>query len=109
MQKVLSMRIKKEDLDFVTLEEAEENADKTAVIRNLIEKGRLHLAMEQYARGKISIGKAAQKAGLTIREMMDKLAEFGVKSPLTKEQYLAGLRTAEKMQWKQETAAGRKK
>lgn len=97
MQKVLSMRIDKEDLDFVSLEAKEEKADKTAIIRSLIGKGRLHLAMEQYRKGKVSIGKAAQKAGLTISEMMDKLAEFGVKSPVTKEQYLLGLKNAEKI------------
>lgn len=97
MQKVLSMRIDKEDLDFVSLEAEEEKSDKTTVIRKLLGKGRLHLAMEQYRRGKISIGKAAQKAGLTISEMMDKLAEFGVKSPVTKEQYLLGLKNAEQM------------
>ena len=70
---------------------------KGEIIRKLIGKGRLHLAIEQYRRGKISIGKAAQKAGLTISELMDKMAEFGVKSPVTKEQYLQGLKTAEKM------------
>ena len=96
MQKVLSMRIDKEDLDFVSLEAAEERADKTKVIRDLISKGRVLLAMEQYRHGMISIGKAAQKAGLTISEMMDKMAEFGVKSPVTKEQYLHGLKNAEK-------------
>ena len=97
MQKVLSIRIDKEDLDFVSLEALEEKADKTSIIRKLLGKGRLHLAMEQYRRGKISIGKAAQKAGLTISEMMDKLTEFGVKSPVTKEQYLQGLKIAEKI------------
>lgn len=97
MQKVLSMRLDKEDLDFVSLEAEEEKSDKATVIRKLLEKGRLHLAMEQYRRGKISIGKAAQKAGITISEMMDKLAEFGVKSPVTKEQYLHGLKAAEKI------------
>ncbi len=66
-------------------------------MRKMLRKGRLHLAMEQYRKGKVSIGKAAQKAGLTISEMMDKLAEFGVKSPVTKEQYLPGLKNAEKI------------
>lgn len=97
MQKVLSMRLDKEDLDFVDLESREEKEDKTTVLRKLIGKGRLQLAIEQYRLGKISIGKAAQKAGLSISELMDKLAEFGVTSPITKEQYLRGLKAAEKM------------
>ena len=97
MQKVLSMRIENDDMEFIKLEAEEEKSDRTKVIRELIGKGRVHLAMEQYRKGKISIGKAAQKAGLTISEMMDKLAEFGVKSPVTREQYLKGLKSAEKI------------
>ncbi|HZX34088.1 MAG TPA: UPF0175 family protein [archaeon] len=97
MQKVLSMRLEKDDLDFVDTEAKEEKSGKTKIIRDLIGKGRLHLAMEQYRKGKISIGKASQKAGLSISEMMDKLAEFGVKSPVTKEQYLQGLKNTERI------------
>ncbi|MBI4209936.1 MAG: hypothetical protein HY544_00310 [Candidatus Diapherotrites archaeon] len=79
MQKVMS--INKEDLDFVCLEAEEEKADRTTIIRSLIGKGRLYLAIEQYRQGKISIGGASQKAVLTISEMMDRLSEFGVEAP----------------------------
>ncbi len=61
-----------------------------------MEKGRLQKAIEQYKNGKISIGRAAEKAGITISEMMDKLAEQGVKNQMTKEHYLQGLKNLEK-------------
>ena len=97
MQKILSMRIDEDDLEFVELEAKEEKADKAKIIRELIEKGRLQVSIEQYSKGKISIGKAAEKAGITISEMMDKLAELGIQNPMTKEQYLQGLKNAEEM------------
>ena len=45
----------------------------------------------------ISLGKAAEKSGLTISEIIDKLAELGIKNPMTKEQYLQGLKNLEKI------------
>ena len=85
MQKILSMRIDEDDLEFVKLEAKEEKADKAKIIRELIEKGRLQVSIEQYSKGKI------------ISEMMDKLAELGIQNPMTKEQYLQGLKNAEEM------------
>ena len=97
MQKILSMRIDEDDLEFVKLEAEEEKADKAKIIRKLIEKGRLQISIEQYNKGKISLGKAAEKAGITISEMIDKLSELGIQNPMTKEQYLQGLKNAEEM------------
>lgn len=56
---------------------------------------RLEKAIAQYKQGKISMGKAAEKAGITISEMMDKLAELGVPSKVTLEQHLQGLKNLE--------------
>lgn len=97
MQRILSVRLEKEDLAFVEAEAKEEKVDKAKVMRALVEKGRLQIAVEQYKDGKISIGKAAEKAGLTISEMMDRLAELGIKNKMTKEQYLQGIKNLEKV------------
>ncbi|MFH1586752.1 MAG: UPF0175 family protein [Candidatus Diapherotrites archaeon] len=91
------MRIDEDDLEFVRLEAKEGKVDKAKIIRELIEKGRLQTAIEQHSQGKISIGKAAEKAGITISEMIDKLAELGIQNPMTKEQYLRGLKNAEEI------------
>jgi len=97
MQEIVSVRLEKEDLDFVRAEAKEEKTDKAKVIRELLEKGRLQKAIEQYKAGKISIGKAAEKAGITMSEMIDQLAEAGVKNRMTKEHYLQGLKNIEKI------------
>jgi predicted HTH domain antitoxin len=98
MQKVLSIRLEKSDLDFVESEAAEEKVDKAKVLRALVESGRLQFAIEQYKGGKISLGKAAEKAGISISEMMDKLAELGIKNRMTKEQYLQGIKNIKEVE-----------
>ncbi len=97
MQKILSVRLEEDDLDFVRAEAKEERVEKAKVIRELVEKGRLQMAIEQYKDGKISIGKAAEKAGITISEMMDKLAELGIKNRMTREHFLQGMKNLEKV------------
>ena len=62
-----------------------------------MEKDSIQTAIEQHRAGKISIGKAAQKAGVTISEMMDKLAELGIENKMTKEQYLEGIKNIKKI------------
>lgn len=97
MQKVLSVRLEKDDLDFLKSEAKEEKVEKAKVLRELVGKGRLQLAIEQYKQGRISIGRAAEKAGITISEMMDKLAELRVPSKITLEQHLQGLKNLEEV------------
>ena len=55
------------------------------------------MAIEQYREGRISIEKAAEKANKNLSEMLDLLAEFGVKNPMTKQQYLEGLKNIEEI------------
>jgi len=43
-----------------------------------------------YKHGKISLGKSAKQLNLTISEMIELLAEFGISSPITYEDYLQG-------------------
>lgn len=71
--------------------------EKAKLLREIVKKGRLQLAIEQYKNGKISLGKAAEKAGIALTEMIDILAELGIKNPMTKEQYLQGLKNIEKI------------
>ena len=43
-----------------------------------MELGKIYFAIIQYRENKISIGKAAEIAGLTISEMMDLLSKLGI-------------------------------
>jgi predicted HTH domain antitoxin len=46
------------------------------------------LAVEKYRDGEVSLGKAAELAGLPLGQMMKTLAEFGIESRIEKEDYL---------------------
>ena len=58
---------------------------------------RVTLAVDRYREGTVSLGRAAELAGLPVGEMMDLLAKQGVPSNLDVEDYRAGLRTLQKI------------
>ena len=59
---------------------------------NILTRGRVLLAVEKYQKGDVSLGKAAQVAGLSVGRMMTLLAEFGVESRIEKDDYREGLK-----------------
>lgn len=77
---------------------AKENKEEISKsVRELVDMGRLMYAVESYRKGKISIGKASELAGISISEMMDRLSDFGIKSNIDKEDYLEGLKNIRKI------------
>lgn len=93
--KTMSIRIDKEDYDFVKTLAKEEKKDLSSAVRDLIDKGRVHLAIEEYKKGNASLGRASRLAGVSVSEMIDILADYGVKSNLDEEDYRAGLKNLE--------------
>ncbi len=91
----MSIRIDKDDYDFVKKLAIEEKEDVSAAVRELITLGRIHFAIEQYKSGTASLGKTARLAGVSISEMIDILADYGVKSNLDEEDYREGLKNLE--------------
>ena len=63
---------------------------------NILTRGQVLLAVEEYKKGDVSLGKAAQVAGLSVGQMMTLLAEFGVKSRIEKDDYREGLKNLAK-------------
>ena len=63
---------------------------------NILTRGRVLLAVEKYQKGDVSLGKAAQVAGLSVGRMMTLLAEFGVESRIEKDDYREGLKNLAK-------------
>lgn len=96
MDKTLSIRIEKDDYDFVKGFASENKEEVSKAVRDLVDRGRLMYAIESYKNGKASIGRAAGLAGVSVSEMMDILAEFGVKSNIEMEDYLEGLKNLKK-------------
>jgi len=91
MTKTMSIRMDKENYDFLNELSREEKGDLSKVARELVYKGRLMLAVERYKNGEASLGKAAQLAGVPVGRMVTILADYGVESNLEKEDYLKGL------------------
>ena len=97
MTKTMSIRMDEENYDFLNKLSREERGDVSKSVRELVNKGRLMLAVERYKEGKASLGLAAELAGLTLGEMMNTLAEYRVQSNLETEDYLKGLENLRKL------------
>lgn len=93
--KTMSIRINREDHDFVKELAKEAKEDLSSTVRELIDKGRVHLAIEEYKKGNASLGRATRLAGVSVSEMIDILSEYGVKSNLDEDDYRAGLKNLE--------------
>jgi len=97
MQKTLSIRIDQEDYSFVKKLATENKEEISKTVRELVDLGRLMFSIERYKRRKISIGKAADLAGISISEMINLLSEFGIESNLEYEDYTKGLENLKKI------------
>lgn len=71
----LTGRVPKKQLDQLEMISKEEGIDRSTALRKVLDIGfkeyRRERAVERYRKGKISIGKAAAEAGLSIFEMYD--------------------------------------
>ena len=97
MENVMTVRLPKEDLKVIEEISLKEKKDKSTTVRELVELGKLYFAIIKYRENTISIGKAAEIAGLTISEMMDLLAKLGIESNLDLSDYLEGKKFAEEI------------
>lgn len=97
MTKTMSIRMDRENYDFLREFTKEERSDLSKTVRELVTRGRVLLAMEKYRSGEVSLGRAADLAGLPIGQMMTVMTDFGVQSRLEKEDYLQGLENLRKV------------
>ncbi len=87
LESVMTVRLPQEDLRVIEEISRKQKKDKSTTVRELVELGKIYLAMTQYQENKISIGKASEIAGLTISEMMELMSKAGIKSKLELEDY----------------------
>jgi predicted HTH domain antitoxin len=92
MTKTLSIRMDRDNYEFLNKISKSERTDLSKAVRDLVTRGRVLLAVERYKKGEASLGRAAELAGLPVGQMITILAEFGVESRIDKEDYLQGLR-----------------
>jgi predicted HTH domain antitoxin len=91
MTKTLSIRMDRDNYEFLAELSKEECSDLSKAVRDLVTRGRILLAIERYKSGEASLGKAAELAGLPVGQIMTILTEFGLESRIEKEDYLQGL------------------
>jgi predicted HTH domain antitoxin len=97
MSKTMSIRMDRDNYEFLYEITKEERSDLSKAVRDLVTRGRILLAVERYKKGEASLGRAAELAGLPLGQMITILTEFGVESRLEKDDYLQGLRNLHKV------------
>lgn len=95
--KTMCIRIKDEDYKFLAAIAREEKEDVSKTIRELVDLGRVTLAVNKYKKAEASLEKSAKIAGVSISKMIDILGEYGVAANLEMEDYLKGLQTIRKI------------
>jgi predicted HTH domain antitoxin len=91
MTKTMSIRMDRDNYEFLAEISKEERSDLSKTVRDLVTRGRILLAVERYKKGEASLGKAAELAGLPVGQMMTILTEFGVESRIEDAEYLQSL------------------
>lgn len=86
----MSIRLKEKEIRFIEDMSKKQNIDKSTAARSLIEYGKIYLIIKLYKEGKMSIEKAAKELDISISETLDLLSEFGIKSPISFDDYLKG-------------------
>ncbi|MBI4832374.1 MAG: UPF0175 family protein [Candidatus Lindowbacteria bacterium] len=95
--KTLSIRMNEDDYRSLVSLAKEEKEDVSKKVRELVELGRVMLAIERYKSGDASLGKSARIAGVSISKMLDIMKEHGVTANLEEDDYLKSLATIRKV------------
>lgn len=97
MTKTMSIRMDRDNYEFLNAISREERSDLSKAVRDLVTRGRILLAIEKYRKGEASLGKAAEVAGLPVGQMMTLLGEFGVRARIDQEDYRQSLENLAKV------------
>jgi len=66
MTKTMSIRMDRDNYEFLYEISKEERSDLSKAVRDLVSRGRIFLAVERYKKGEASLGRAAELAGLPV-------------------------------------------
>jgi len=88
--KTTSFRLDEVELKRIEKLAQEEGEDKSKTVRELLDYGWEYLMIKHYKDGKLSLSKLSQELEEPISEVMDKLSDLGVKSPLEKDEVMEG-------------------
>lgn len=96
-RKTLSIRMDDKDYQFLETLAKEEREGVSKKVRELVELGRVMLAIEKYKKSEASIEKAARIAGVSISKMLDIFKEHNVTANVEYEDYLRGFKSLQKI------------
>ncbi|MFZ3341524.1 MAG: UPF0175 family protein [Terriglobales bacterium] len=96
MTKTMSIRMDRENFEFLSELTKEQRSDLSKAVRDMVTRGRVLFAVEQYKKGEASLGRAAELAGVAVGQMMTILAEYGVENTIEDEDYRQGLEALRK-------------
>lgn len=88
--KTTSFRLDEVELERIEKLAREEGEDKSQSVRELLDYGWEYLMIKRYKEGKLSLSRLSQELEEPISEVMDKLAELGVQSPIEKDEVMEG-------------------
>jgi predicted HTH domain antitoxin len=97
MSKTMSIRMDRENFEFLNKLTKEQRSDLSKAVRDMVTRGRTLLAVERYKTGEASLGRAAELAGVPVGKMMTILTEYRVESRVDQEDYLQGLQGLSKV------------
>jgi predicted HTH domain antitoxin len=97
MSKTMSIRMDRENFEFLNELTKEQRSDLSKAVRDMVTRGRILLAVERYKKGEASLGRAAELAGVPVGKMMTILTEYGVENRVEQEDYLQGLQGLRKV------------
>lgn len=100
---LVSARLSKESTAVLKEFAFDEKTDKTTALRKMLELGgkqyKKEKALRLYQQGKVSVGTAAQMAGLSLWELLDELKLRGITNQLDVDDYKEAAKNLAKV-WK---------
>jgi len=94
---VMSLRLSKEEINRISKLSVQKKEAKSEVARGLLNGGWIFYWLKLYSVGKVSIGKMAEELNLSVNDVLDLLAEFGIESSIRYDDYLAGFENLKKL------------
>ncbi len=85
------------DTDSIELFQKVIHKNKSEVVRDLVEAGKKHHAVELYKQRRVSLGLGATLAGVNLSEFLELLREHNIDLNITLEDVKAGIQTAKKV------------
>lgn len=97
-RKHVTARVPEDTYEMIEMIREEEQTDRSTAIKRLLERGieewRIDTAVRRYQDGSISLGRAAELAGISIWRLLDTLAERGIEANYTEADLKADIAAA---------------